>query len=326
MASANPLDNPMLLFGDIRPDVIELSKVYDPDNDVYVRSTDDHVVAGTQYYHRSPTAVSPTTVPVPVFQFDPVSESEAGYADANPYEKNWYVLNEYGREQTGCYIPADHSLVVVDQGTDFYKERTVLIVESVDRDTGTDANPRVPTYKAKLVPINLGTGEEVTARAIDYGNQSMYLYYEDVLDPSDNSNTFRKVTPDRKLMLFGQRYYTYRIIKENVPIVGPTPGVHEGRAAAVSFICAGASKVTLTAENITELIGKQFDVVGLDRVYKFKIPAAGSLMSTMDLYFSGTKIYKTWRVPCSDQKCRRKNRLFTLDRCSFIYRCGLWSG
>ena len=320
--SNNALENPLLLFGDVSPDVLKLTQLYDPDNDQYVRTNinaeryqqmraeqaNPDSWALSTFFKRG--AIAPEqndqTFPANVVTFSPLTQADLTAAGANPDPSalGWCVLNEHWIDQSGKYIPAVHSVITVDVGTERYKEFTLLVVAAVDNQItyvegdGGQQIPVIPTYKATLVPVNLGTGEEITARAIDYGNDSLFLY-----TATEQDGTVTRLIPDKKLMLYGQRYYVYRLTKNNVPVAVRKLGVYEDPDVVIPFVSAAASKITLTAENITELANCQFDImeVGTDAegknwdswVRRFVIPTdpANSFIATFDKVFVSGKEY-----------------------------------
>ena len=50
--SSETTENPVMLWGDMGPDVYKLSQIYDPRNDKYVTTQDDKIVPGKDYYER----------------------------------------------------------------------------------------------------------------------------------------------------------------------------------------------------------------------------------------------------------------------------------
>ena len=50
--SSKSTENPVLLWGDLGPDVYKLSQIYDPRNDRYVETPDTSVQSGKDYYQR----------------------------------------------------------------------------------------------------------------------------------------------------------------------------------------------------------------------------------------------------------------------------------
>ena len=179
-------DNPIVLFGNIGPDVCLVSQIYDPDNDQYIK-TEDITLQAKTYYNRSYANKTITFTPV-----------ENPASTANPKDEGWYEVNEAHADQTGKYVPAPKSLVVCDVAYENFKARSVLIVDSVD-DQGDN-----PTFKSILVPALNGQDTEVSARIVDYGNDRFMLYME-------NDDGVMRLCPDRKLMLYGHRLYAYAL-------------------------------------------------------------------------------------------------------------------
>ena len=189
-------DNPIVLFGNIGPDVVKVSQIYDPDNDQYTPS-EDVVVQDKTYYIR--------TYSNRVIEFHEVSHPSA---TDNPKENGWYEVNAEHVDQTGKYVPAAKSLVVCDVAYQNFQERAILIVDSVD-DQGDN-----PTFKSTLVPSTNGQDPEVSTRIVDYGNDRFMLYME-------QDGEFVRLCPDRKLMLYGNRLYAYSLVRDGRSISVP---------------------------------------------------------------------------------------------------------
>lgn len=274
-------ENPVVLFGNIGPDVVVHSQIYDPDYDEYMLSRDELAVTGKTYYIRS---YSDKTV-----SFTRVT----GVIPTDTPEKNgWYEPNIDGAKSTGKYVPAEMSLVVVDKATEEYDERTILIVESVDE----------ITLKSKLVPHNCGADGSTTARALKYGNGDYQLYFQ---EEGTTPETRRIVlTPDRKLLLYGSRYYMYRLLRNGKIISAAKPeSVETTQNALVPYICPSAKRVTLTgtdSESETyygKYANQTFDVLSGTRFVRTVVPVAPAtegdahaLVPTFDAVYRETPV------------------------------------
>lgn len=321
----NAQDNPILVFGDVDPDILKLSQVYDPDNDKYVKSLDDEYTYDEtkQYWKR--------TVSYNRIIFEKISLSGKLGPYNNPSFNDWYEENAMHKSQAGTYVPAVGSVVVVNERTDDYKEYTLLAVAAVDNETEykeyedrtslpaassswdgkivhvtsgsnkdkyflclkvsdssygwKETDPVIyPTYKSTLVPVNFGTGAEISARSLDYGNDAMYLYIQEITD-EDGVKRIR-FCPDRKLMLYGQRYYMYRIIKNNTPIATKT---WRGADILIPYASAASTEVTVTADNYDSLVGCYFDLVSAAGITKVLI--GRSYWLTNDGTYNATSTY-----------------------------------
>ena len=104
--SSEHLENPVMLWGDMGPDVYQLSQIYDPRNDRYVLTQDTAVVADKTYYKRlSLILTNDETLQnrnyykeVPsqtggVSTFALVTDQEKAEPNVNPREKKWYLLS-----------------------------------------------------------------------------------------------------------------------------------------------------------------------------------------------------------------------------------------
>ena len=73
----------------------------------------------------------------------------------------------------------------------------------------------VPSYRSHLKPINFTGGVDQATRAVDYNNDQMMLYIEDVTNPNHSSERYQRLTPDRKLMMYGPRSLSY-VLKQTI--------------------------------------------------------------------------------------------------------------
>lgn len=291
---ANQQDNPILVFSDVNPDVFKLTQIYDPDNDKYVKTLDDeHTYSKTKEYFTRIVNNNRVT-------FEKNGVIAKPDETNNPAANGWYEVNEGHVSQAGTYVPAVGSVVVVNKRTDEYREFTLLTVAAVDDEIEYDENNnivRYPTYKSTLVPVNFGTGDEISARAIDYGNDKLYLYMQNVtVDVPDGKGgtTQRTVVglyPDRKLLLLGQRYYMYRItrIKDGLPIAAKGP---DSDSTAIPYISAAATEVTVTEENYDSLVGHYLDIIEDNGVSRVLVSRNGDeFFPTQDPSFDSRSVY-----------------------------------
>lgn len=233
-------DNPIVLFGNIGPDVVKVSQIYDPDNDQYTPSEDVVAQVGIKTYYTR-------TYSNRVIEFHEVTGAVT--AD-NPKARGWYEVNAAHTDQTGKYVPAPKSLVVCDVAYENFQARSILIVDSVD-DQGEN-----PTFKSTLVPSTNGNDAEESARIVDYGNDRFMFYLE-------NDEGFIRACPDRKLMLYGHRLYAYTIKNAaGKSIVVPTREL-VGRTtnALVPYSGETTRELTLTTENIATYKGQLFTIL-----------------------------------------------------------------
>lgn len=279
MSSLSP-DNPIVLFGNIGPDVARISQIYDPDKDQFIPSADTYVRDSKTYYKKSYANR--------VISFTAVTDTTT--LD-NPKEAGLYEENDSADASKGKYVPAVKSIVVCDEVYDDYPERTLLIVDSVDDEI---ANPENPTFKSTFVPINIGTNVEQSARAVDYGNDRFMLYFE----KTDEGNI--SLTPDRKLMMYGKRLYAYRLTRSGEVISAPNK-VLTGSTATSMIPFSGIGDiqtVTLTEANYLDYAGCYFTKL-VGNSYRTMVVQAPDdddsthYFQTFDLtYVSGRKYYQ----------------------------------
>ena len=243
--------NPVILFGDVGPDTIRLSQIYDPDNDEYALSKDENAVEGKTYYTRTYADKTVT--------FKEVTNTSGGHPEA----AGWYEKNLGGSRSTGKYVPAEDSLVVVDFMTEDYDEYTILIVDSVDE----------VTLKSTLVPHNCGANGSTSARALRYGNGDYQLYFNQ--DQTYPERT--ELVPDRKLMLYGSRYYMYKLVRNGVVISTPRKEQVEAGNGLVPYVTSTGALITLSADPADSsyypnFAGKHFGKVTSSGYASFIVP------------------------------------------------------
>ena len=271
MSRGTSPDNPIVIFGNIGPDVVKVSQIYDPDNDQYVLSQDVIAQTGKEYFTRTYANRTITFTPV-----------TGVVTSKNPSEEGWYEVNYAHQDQTGKYVPAPKSLVVCDVAYENFKARSVLIVESVD-DQGEN-----PTFKSTLVPSTNGQDSEESPRIVDYGNDRFMLYME-------RDDEFTRVCPDRKLMLYGHRIYAYLLRKNGRSIAVPARElIGVTNDALVPYSGETTSGVDLTATNIEGYEGQLFSVLIRNNYRTVAIPDISSssvCCKTLDEYYIRDKDY-----------------------------------
>lgn len=282
--------NPIVMFGNIGPDVVRLSQIYDPDNDQYKPSDDQYAVLSPKakrYWTRSYSDKVVTFSEV-----KPIKSTDT------PKANGWYDENTNGIVSTGKYVPAERSLVVVDVENSTYKENMVLTVTSVDNEiTLVDGVRHYPTFKSTLVPVHYGTGTETSARSLDYGNDRFMLYFEKIGDEAGNV----RLLPDRKLQLYGDKYYVYRIVRNNSEILSADKKTERYAAANegyIPFIGALDELTTITFDDFKNgtYEGQVLSVFSGKVLKRFSIPSysessLSSFASTLDGYYRAGKTY-----------------------------------
>lgn len=280
-------DNPIVLFGNIGPDVVKVSQIYDPDNDQYTLSEDVIVQTGKEYFTRS--------YGNRVITFTPVSHPAS---TDNPKERGWYEVNAAHVDQTGKYVPAPKSLVVCDVAYENFKARAILIVDSVD-DQGEN-----PTFKSTLVPTTTGQDTEISARIVDYGNDRFMFYLE-------QDGDVVRACPDRKLMLYGHRLYAYCIRNTaGASIAAPTKELTRiTNDALIPYSGETTSGVTINSENIAAYKGQLFAVLVGSNYRAVTIPDVSSTSvccKTLDATYLLGKDYYVEEYAATGAKTYRK--------------------
>lgn len=282
--------NPIVMFGNIGPDVVRLSQIYDPDNDQYKPSDDQYAVLSPKakrYWTRSYSDKV-----VKFTEVKPVKSTDT------PKANGWYDENTNGIVSTGKYVPAERSLVVVDVEDSTYKENMVLTVRSVDDEiTLVDGVRHYPTFKSTLVPVHYGTGTETSARSLDYGNDRFMLYFERMGDEAGNV----RLLPDRKLQLYGDKYYVYRIVRNNSEVLSADKKTDKYVAANegyIPFVGALDELMTITPEDFenNKYEGQVISVFSGKVLKRFSIltcneATKSSFASTLDGFYRSGKTY-----------------------------------
>jgi hypothetical protein len=237
----------VLLFGDFEPEIVRLSKLFDPERDEFQLVTSDEFNPDWIYYTAE---VRNKTLYFTRAEEDEVKAAAAAGTLANNY---WHGpdrdVDEDG--ENGKYVPAPKSIVIVDPesskiSTGRWGTYTLLIVESVDP----------VSFKSTLVPINFTGDIDNATRAVDYQNDKLMLYFDEVTTVGGHKVT--SLVPDRKLMMYGHTALKYRILKGNEII--STNEIHVGGVSSeprfIRYVPANGSKFTITAENYKTLVGK----------------------------------------------------------------------
>ncbi len=275
--------NSVLLFGDYGVEVIKLSQLYDPDMDEYEQCKGGTAPSSTQIYFTA-TCKDRT-----------IEFSEISYAEimANPTmvgpdnrfldKPNVWTYNEdKANVEHGKYVPAAKTLVVVDNPTPKYGTYTLLVVDRVDDESTLPIDPStglyigIPTYKSHLSPINFTGGVDNLLRAIDYNNDQMMLFVENITLGSGKQ--IQKLTPDRKLMLYGQTdahgtlCYTISRLVDGVNTTICTnsyASAHADSEEIVDYVTAGAVRTSIKTDSEYDLyvgcLAVYFDGTGAKR-------------------------------------------------------------
>ena len=221
--------NSVLLFGDYGTEVIRLSQLYDPDKCLYQPvSRGDTIDPNKTYY--TPELRNKTV-------FFDVADLSARAGGEFAYDGEYYEKDPTKDEsQEGKYVPATQTIVVVDEVNEF-GQYTLLIVDWVENADITSKSKDkilvgkleglteeeqeqvkqtyVPSYRSHLKPINFTGGVDQATRAVDYNNDQMMLYIEDVTNPNHSSERYQRLVPDRKLMMYGPRSLSY-VLKQTI--------------------------------------------------------------------------------------------------------------
>lgn len=232
--SNGQLNNDLILFGDIDPDVVRLSHIYDPDKD-YVLTSDATFQSGVEYYTKegSGTLVNYVLAEVVVGTSVP--------------EDTYYVAGT-GPDQSGLLVPSVNSLVVDDTiGGGVY---VLYVVHSVNE----------TTLKTTLRPINLvESDDDAPNRIVGYGNDVYSCFYD-----IRTSATYLRL--DRKLVFYGKRASYYQLSKldadgNKVIISRSVAGVNLTRGTSVPLISVGAERVSLTVDNASTFYGRTIQYI-----------------------------------------------------------------
>ena len=242
----------VLMFGNLGPELVRMSDLFDPDECVF--ELERGTVAQTNRVYYSAEIKNST---IRFFELDPQPAKDSPI----PKDTYWFVDDtaRFDSDQTGHYIPAETSLVIVDpkataSQTEKWGTYTLLVVESVDP----------ITYKPNLVPFNFTGDLDSAQRAIDFQNDRMMLYFDEVGEV--NNDKVYRLTPDRKLLMYGTSALKYLIKKngrvvstDHYPAFSPTP------AAYTKYLPAAATVIDFTGySSITdpEFVDKYAQVEG----------------------------------------------------------------
>lgn len=318
--------NPVLLWGDMGPDVYKLSQIYDPRNDRYVTTQDTSVAADKDYYERLSLILTQDTVvdttqtyykrvvdagtgAVTYTKVTPrgnENPSENGWyqnaggkiyvfskvtpqGNENPYTLMWYEVNPDSVDTCGKYVPAVDSLVVVDiDGTDCsYKIENKYKARMLLAVKSVDA-----ALNVTFVTVRFGTDTDETARAIDYGNERFMLFFDRKAAGGGNI----LLTPDRKMMLYGTKSYAYRLSNEAHGVISKNlPAIQTNAEALIPFVRATAKRVMITKGNYADYQStlNYLDVLldnGFQRLITLSADPA-TMIPALDLVFKTGKTY-----------------------------------
>lgn len=242
----------VLMFGNLGPELVRMSDLFDPDECLFEIETGSVAQANRVYYRAE---IKNNTIRF--FEIDP-QPAAGSTITANTL---WFVdkNSQFDTDQTGHYIPAETSLVIVDpkataSQTEKWGTYTLLVVESVDP----------ITYKPNLVPFNFTGDLDSAQRAIDFQNGRMMLYFDEV--GTYSGDKVIRLTPDRKLLMYGTSALKYLIKKngrvistDHYPASRPTP------ASYTKYLPAAATMIDFTGYSLitnTEFVAKYAQVVG----------------------------------------------------------------
>lgn len=226
----------VLMFGNLGPELVRMSDLFDPDECVFEIERGTVAQENRVYY----TAEIKNNT-IRFFEVDP--QPAAG--STIPKDTYWFVDKNarFDTDQTGHYIPAETSLVIVDpkataSQTEKWGTYTLLVVESVDP----------VTYKPNLVPFNFTGDLDSAQRAIDFQNDRMMLYFDEVgTYGGDDGDKVIRLTPDRKLLMYGTSALKY-LIKKNGRVVSTDhfPASRPTPAAYTKYLPASATAIDFT--------------------------------------------------------------------------------
>lgn len=260
--NANIGKNSVLLFGDYGVEVIKLSQLYDPDNDEYEQCKGGTAPSREQSYFTATCkdrTIEFSEITYEEIVTDPTMVGNDGRFLDKP--NVWTYNEDKANVEHGKYVPAVKTLVVVDDPTPEYGTYTLLVVDSVDDESTLPIDPEtglyigIPTYKSHLSPINFTGGVDNLLRAIDYNNDQIMLFVEDITLGS--GKTIQRLTPDRKLLLYGQTdargnlCYTISRLVDGVNTTICTNSYASAHADAeemVDYISAGAVRTSIKSE------------------------------------------------------------------------------
>ena len=243
--------NTLLLFGDYGTEVIRLSQLYDPANCLY------QPVDVSEPFDQSVTYYTAVLRNKTVFFeeiTDPSEESVQPLISAGKCFK--YNADNEDKPQ-GRYVPARQTIVVVDEVNNF-GQYTLLVVDWVeDADEEYDKEyikldaeakeSYVPSYESHLKPINFTGGVDQATRAIDYNNDRLMLFVEDISDPN-GQGTVQRLVPDRKLMMYGPRPLRYALRRETEDYILNTNSYLNARGGSEelgNYVTAMSKTVTI---------------------------------------------------------------------------------
>jgi len=263
MSNTTTNKNQLLLFGDYGTEVIRLSQLYDPSNCIWQRCKADDAYVSTRTY------AIPGIKNKAVF-FDKQTGLTKAVYDASPTSYYYYVAENEGKEQSR-YVPAAQSIVVVDSSTQ-YSQYTLMVVDWVEDGGDSDRvyaalsdtakASYVPTFESHLKPINFTGGVDQATRAVDYQNDRLMLYIEEIPHTpvsGDSRTTVQKLIPDRKLMMYGPRPLLYVLRRSDGSTIINTDSLAAGSSDTESlsrYVTAMFKPVAVpNEEQFNELIG-----------------------------------------------------------------------
>lgn len=329
---SDKIENPVLLWGDLGPDVYRLSQIYDPRNDRYVVTQDTKALKDKTYYQRleliltndEHVVIDPTTK-VPRDYYERITTDEvvtyrkvdlSKYpADVNPKSQKWfqstggkiYVFVQLDLAE-GTPIPSGEDLVYeVNPDPKDLSGKFVpavdspVVVDDVDCDYKRDNG-----YKTRqlLFVKSVDRALNVTFAPLAFGQDTeetpravdygneKFMLYFDRRVDRDKNII---LTPDRKLLQYGLNTYGYWLKRKGEVISSNLPTIQVENEAFIPYTRAVAKRVTLTEENYEFCKGSYLDFVlenGMQRMLLLSEDDV-AFLPTLDQHFrSGVLYYK----------------------------------
>ena len=329
--SSEATENPVLLWGDMGPDVYVLSQIYDPRNDRYVETQHTSVQSDTDYYERLQLILTSDTEVHPGRKYwkrevdettGAVKFVEVEHPYGNPAEQGWYMnsggkIYVFSKVDLSLYPPTVNPRDPTDSHVPWYEVNedakntcgkyvpavnSLVVVDDVECDYKVENK-----YKTRMILIvksvdavfnvtfataEFGLNTEDTTRSIDYGNERFYLFF----DRKAVSRRDVLLTPDRKLMLYGKNAYGYRLKRDGAIISTNLPTIQTRDDAFTPYVRATARRVTVTETNYEDLKMSYLDILlpnGLSRTIQLPEDPT-TLIPTFDITFrKGVRYYTT---------------------------------
>lgn len=328
--SNSATENPVLLWGDMGPDVYLLSQIYDPRNDRYIETQDTSLKAGKVYYERlNRILTADTEVHSGRDYYERRVNEETGdvqfvkveYPFGNPSEKGWYMdsggkIHVFSMVDLTHYSPTVNPRHPGDDELGWYEVNpeakdtcgkyvpavySPVVVDDTECYYKTENNYKTrmllsvksvdKAFNVTFAPFEFGVNLEDTTRSIDYGNEKFYLFFD---RKAGGSNIL--LTPDRKLMLYGKNTYGYRLKRDGAIISSNLPVIGTKEDAFVPYARATGKLVKITKDNYNDFKSDCYlDVIlptGLQRVIQLPEDTT-TLIPTFDITFRESVKYYT---------------------------------